>query len=95
MEPEQLQVIKKALAARVAGARKIAPGMCRWCGTSFIGIRKRRYCSPRCCQRAHYREVYGGWNLDLMPPEGASWSAFFERYPKHDRPNPIKKEATL
>lgn len=42
-------------AARLlAGRRRIVEGVCQVCGQSFVGTRKRKFCSHTCAQRDHW-----------------------------------------
>jgi hypothetical protein len=46
---------KNEAAQRLGALRKIVDGTCEVCGKPFRGIKKRRYCSHNCAQKAHYQ----------------------------------------
>jgi hypothetical protein len=43
-----------------AAKRERVEGQCAVCGAGFVGIKKRRYCSHRCAQRAYDLKQHPG-----------------------------------
>jgi hypothetical protein len=41
-------------ARRLANQRRMVEGKCKVCGTTFIGTRKKKFCSHTCAQRDYY-----------------------------------------
>ena len=44
-------------ARQIAALRRQVTTTCEVCGTTITGTAKRRYCSDRCRQRAHYQRT--------------------------------------